>query len=138
MITKRDVGKLVEDSAGRVGILRDLDPEWEDPSDPPNRRRKRPIAFLWSEHGAASGTPTRPPQGPPDPHSPRPRQGGSVSESPTPSRVEEHEMPKHGGGTGSGQGGSQQDDGSSGRGHGGGGSETSGGNSSDGSGPAKK
>ncbi|MFB8214030.1 hypothetical protein ACFV1G_29065 [Streptomyces anulatus] len=45
---------------------------------------------------------------------------------------------KHGGGTGSGQGGSQQDDGNSGRGHGGGGSETSGGNSSDGSGPAKK
>ncbi|MEV6326647.1 hypothetical protein [Streptomyces sp. NPDC051909] len=48
-----------------------------------------------------------------------------------------HDMAKHGGGTGSGQGGSQQDDSSSGRGHGGGGSETSGGNPSDGSGPAK-
>ncbi|MER7624263.1 hypothetical protein [Streptomyces sp. NPDC126503] len=42
---------------------------------------------------------------------------------------------KHGGGTGSGQGGSQQDDSSSGAKHGGGGSGE-GGNTSDGSGPA--
>lgn len=55
-----------------------------------------------------------------------------------PTTKEEPVSGQHGGGTGSGQGGSQQDDGSSGRGHGGGGSETSGGNSSDGSGPAKK
>lgn len=42
---------------------------------------------------------------------------------------------KHGGGTGSGQGGSQQDDSQSGAKHGGGGSDE-GGNTSDGSGPA--
>lgn len=51
MITIKDVGKRVEDSAGRVGILRDVIPDFEDPSDMPEERRKRPTAFLRPEGG---------------------------------------------------------------------------------------
>ncbi|MFE6912220.1 hypothetical protein [Streptomyces erythrochromogenes] len=51
MITEQDIGHRVEDAFGRVGILRDLDPEWEDPAAPPHARYKRPTAFLWPEQG---------------------------------------------------------------------------------------
>ncbi|MGA5407249.1 hypothetical protein ACPCSC_08290 [Streptomyces lavendulocolor] len=51
MITVKDVGKLVEDSAGRVGILRDLIKDYEDPADLPSERRKKPTAFIAPEHG---------------------------------------------------------------------------------------
>ncbi|MFJ3901788.1 hypothetical protein [Streptomyces sp. NPDC090025] len=51
MITKGDVGLKVQDSAGRVGILRDVDPEWEDPAKLPSERRKSPMAFVWPEGG---------------------------------------------------------------------------------------
>lgn len=51
MITSRDVGKLVEDSAGRVGILRDVIKDYEDPAALPWERRKRPTAFIWPECG---------------------------------------------------------------------------------------
>lgn len=51
MITSRDVGKLVEDSAGRVGILRDVIKDYEDPAVLPSERRKKPTAFIWPESG---------------------------------------------------------------------------------------
>ncbi len=51
MVTREDIGQRVRGSSGRVGILRDVDPVWEDPSDPPGERRKRPTAFVWPEGG---------------------------------------------------------------------------------------
>lgn len=50
-VTPEDIGRRVEDEFGRVGILRDLDPAWENPSDPPNFRRRVPTAFLSPERG---------------------------------------------------------------------------------------
>ncbi|GBQ03263.1 hypothetical protein SSP531S_47330 [Streptomyces spongiicola] len=55
MVTAEDIGRRVADGAGRVGILRDVVPDYEDPADPPTRRpadppgdrRKRPTAFPW-------------------------------------------------------------------------------------------
>ncbi len=51
MITRADIGKRVEDAAGRVGILRDVIPDYEDPAALPWERRKRPMAFLSPEGG---------------------------------------------------------------------------------------
>lgn len=51
MVTIADVGKRVEDAAGRVGVLRDVILDYEDPAEPPARRRKRPMAFSWPEGG---------------------------------------------------------------------------------------
>lgn len=51
MVTTKDVGKRVEDALGRVGILRDVIPDWEDPAEMPQRRRKQPTAFIWPENG---------------------------------------------------------------------------------------
>lgn len=56
MITQKDVGKRVRDSAGRVGILRAVLRDWEDPADLPGERRKRPVAFLWPEGGGREWT----------------------------------------------------------------------------------
>ena len=46
MVTAEDIGRRVEDMAGRVGILRDVMPDWEDPAELPSERRKRPTAFV--------------------------------------------------------------------------------------------
>nr|WP_233518570.1 hypothetical protein [Streptomyces corynorhini] len=46
-----DIGRRVEDAAGRVGVLRALIRDYEDPADMPGARRKRPTAFLWPEEG---------------------------------------------------------------------------------------
>ncbi|MFC8898534.1 hypothetical protein [Streptomyces cinereoruber] len=51
MITPEHVGKRVRDSAGRVGILRDVIADYEDPAELPGERRKRSVAFLRPEHG---------------------------------------------------------------------------------------
>ncbi|WP_282696232.1 hypothetical protein [Streptomyces sp. CC208A] len=51
MITKRDVGKLVQDAHGRVGILRDVISDYEDPAVMPSERRPRRMAFLRPENG---------------------------------------------------------------------------------------
>ncbi|MEU2508869.1 hypothetical protein ABZ621_29700 [Streptomyces sp. NPDC007863] len=51
MITARHIGGRVRDGAGRVGILRDVIVDYEDPAELPGRRRKRPTAFLWPEAG---------------------------------------------------------------------------------------
>ncbi|WP_330317023.1 hypothetical protein [Streptomyces platensis] len=53
MITLAEIGKRVEDAAGRVGILRDVIPDYVDPADPPGERRERATAFLWPEGGGA-------------------------------------------------------------------------------------
>ncbi|MFF6830756.1 hypothetical protein ACFY84_02675 [Streptomyces sp. NPDC012438] len=46
-----DIGRRVEDGAGRVGILRDLIRDYEGPAESPRERRKRAMAFLRPEHG---------------------------------------------------------------------------------------
>jgi hypothetical protein len=51
MITAADIGQRVEDAEGRVGILRDVIPDYEDPDGPPGKRRKCPTAFLRPEGG---------------------------------------------------------------------------------------
>ncbi|UUY52739.1 hypothetical protein NRK68_36405 (plasmid) [Streptomyces yangpuensis] len=51
MIDRNDIGHRVQDAYGRTGILRDIDPAWEDPSDPPHNRTRRPVAFISPEHG---------------------------------------------------------------------------------------
>ncbi|MEV7426266.1 MULTISPECIES: hypothetical protein [unclassified Streptomyces] len=51
MITAADVGRRVEDEEGRVGVLRDVILDYEDPADLPRERRKRPTAFLRPEDG---------------------------------------------------------------------------------------
>ena len=72
---------------------------------------------------------------PSGPHSLLRRCGGPDGNPPIVKETVMGDDNKHGGGTGSGQGGGQQDDGQSGAGHGGGGSDE-GGNTSDGQGPA--
>lgn len=51
MIDRSDIGHRVQDAHGTVGILRDIDPAWEDPSDPPYDRVRRPVAFIAPERG---------------------------------------------------------------------------------------
>ena len=52
VITAKDIGKRVQDDRGRVGILRDLIRDYEDPSEyPPAERRQRATAFVWPEGG---------------------------------------------------------------------------------------
>lgn len=51
MVTADDVGEEVIDSAGRVGILRAVLTDWEDPAELPYERRKRPTAFIAPEPG---------------------------------------------------------------------------------------
>lgn len=50
-VTSEDIGKHAHDELGRVGVLRDVIPDYSDPAEPPGKRRKRPIAFLWPEGG---------------------------------------------------------------------------------------
>ncbi|MFA7768256.1 hypothetical protein ACGFNX_30285 [Streptomyces sp. NPDC048723] len=51
MIDRSDIGERVQDAYGRIGILRDIDLQWEDPSDPPGGRRRHMVAFISPEHG---------------------------------------------------------------------------------------
>ncbi|MFF6887677.1 hypothetical protein ACFY9F_31340 [Streptomyces sp. NPDC012421] len=51
MITAKDVGRLVRDGYGRVGVLRDLLDDYEDPAVMPAERRPRRTAFLAPENG---------------------------------------------------------------------------------------
>ncbi|MFF4092525.1 hypothetical protein ACFYYY_01455 [Streptomyces sp. NPDC001834] len=53
MIAREDIGARVEDAAGRVGILRDVIPDYEDPAQSPGLRRKRPTPFLGPVGGGA-------------------------------------------------------------------------------------
>ncbi|MFF4448342.1 hypothetical protein [Streptomyces sp. NPDC001502] len=51
MIDRTDIGERVQDVYGRTGILRDIDPAWEDPSDPPGGRGQHVVAFISPERG---------------------------------------------------------------------------------------
>ncbi|MFB7588476.1 hypothetical protein [Streptomyces sp. NPDC056169] len=51
MITADDIGRRVQGGAGRVGILRDVIADYEDPAELPGERRKRAMAFLGAERG---------------------------------------------------------------------------------------
>lgn len=51
MIGPDDIGRRVKDSAGRIGILRAVDLEWEDPAELPSARRKQATAFMGPEGG---------------------------------------------------------------------------------------
>jgi hypothetical protein len=50
-VTAEDIGKRVQDASGRVGILRDVFRDYEDPGEPPGERLKRSVAFLCPEGG---------------------------------------------------------------------------------------
>ncbi|MDH6630032.1 hypothetical protein M2271_007882 [Streptomyces sp. LBL] len=39
MVTQADIGQRVRDGAGRVGVLREVDPAWEDPAESPGECR---------------------------------------------------------------------------------------------------
>ncbi|GAA2625688.1 hypothetical protein GCM10010425_22800 [Streptomyces spororaveus] len=62
MIDRTDIGRCVQDAYGRTGILRDIDPAWEDPSDPPGGRADR---RWWRSSrrstAGVNGAPTSPP-----------------------------------------------------------------------------
>ncbi|NML50051.1 hypothetical protein HHL19_10260 [Streptomyces sp. R302] len=51
VIGPEDVGRLVRDAYGRVGVLRDVIPDHEDPAVMPSERRIRRTAFLAPEKG---------------------------------------------------------------------------------------
>ncbi|MEU2548390.1 hypothetical protein ABZ618_23610 [Streptomyces roseolus] len=50
-ISAEDVGRLVQDAYGRVGVLRDVIRDYEDPAVMPTERRPRHVAFLAPENG---------------------------------------------------------------------------------------
>lgn len=57
MISDKDVGSLVRDSAGRLGILRAVISDWTDPSRPAfEQSRGQPTAFLGPESGGLEWT----------------------------------------------------------------------------------
>ncbi|MFD4315175.1 hypothetical protein [Streptomyces sp. NPDC058548] len=60
MISRADIGHPVQDEQGRVGILRDVIADYEDPADMPAERRKKRVAFLGPENGGREWT--APPQ----------------------------------------------------------------------------
>ncbi|WP_242581084.1 hypothetical protein [Streptomyces sp. MST-110588] len=45
------MGQKVTDSSGRVGILREVIRDWEDPAELPNERKKQTVAFVRPEGG---------------------------------------------------------------------------------------
>lgn len=51
MVTAEDIGKRVQDAAGRVGIPCDVIKDYEDLAFLPGERPKRAIAFLRPERG---------------------------------------------------------------------------------------
>ncbi|WP_329197721.1 hypothetical protein [Streptomyces sp. NBC_01435] len=51
MIATEDIGRRVADGTVRVGILRDVIPDHEDPAESPGNRRECPTAFLRPEGG---------------------------------------------------------------------------------------
>lgn len=46
MVDQKDIGKPVQDMDGRVGILRAIIKDWEDPAQMPSERVKVPTAFV--------------------------------------------------------------------------------------------
>ncbi|MDH2392144.1 hypothetical protein QCN29_25840 [Streptomyces sp. HNM0663] len=56
MVGTEDIGKPVKNAAGRVGILREVIADWEDPAKLPSERRKAPTAFVSPEYGGREWT----------------------------------------------------------------------------------
>ncbi|MGW6562313.1 hypothetical protein [Streptomyces hydrogenans] len=56
VIIAEDVGRLVQDAYGRVGVLRDVIRDYEDPAVMPSERRPRRTAFLAPENGGREWT----------------------------------------------------------------------------------
>ncbi|MEU8891173.1 hypothetical protein [Streptomyces sp. NPDC048442] len=52
MIDRKDIGKRVQDPAGKVGILRDVIMDYVDPAAPSWKRKEAPMAFVWDEQTA--------------------------------------------------------------------------------------
>ncbi|MFF2600676.1 hypothetical protein ACFVVB_16505 [Streptomyces californicus] len=50
-VTAEDIGMRVQDASGRIGILRDVMRDCEDPGELPGERQKHSVAFLWPEGG---------------------------------------------------------------------------------------
>jgi hypothetical protein len=55
MVTKSMIGKRVTDGH-RTGILREVDPKWEDPTKLPADRVPTATAFVWPEGGGCEWT----------------------------------------------------------------------------------
>ncbi|MFJ4337571.1 hypothetical protein [Streptomyces sp. NPDC088915] len=51
MVTRQDIGHLVQDGHGRAGVLTDVIPDYEDPAKMPADRRKQRMAFVRPEGG---------------------------------------------------------------------------------------
>ncbi|MFC9733753.1 hypothetical protein ACFWGM_16410 [Streptomyces roseolus] len=51
MVTRKDIGHLVQDGRGRTGVLTDVIPDYEDPAKMPTDRRKQRMAFVRPEGG---------------------------------------------------------------------------------------
>jgi hypothetical protein len=51
MVSSDDIGRVVEDRQGRVGVLRDVMKDWEDPAVLKENRAKRHVAFIGRKYG---------------------------------------------------------------------------------------
>ncbi|MGW1253883.1 hypothetical protein ACWD5Q_01535 [Streptomyces sp. NPDC002513] len=54
MVGIEDIGRPVKNAAGRVGTLREVIHDWEDPAKLPSERRKTPTAFVSPERGGCA------------------------------------------------------------------------------------
>jgi hypothetical protein len=52
VIGQKDIGKRVQDPAGKVGILRAVIRDYADPAALPWKRKEAPTAFVWDEQTA--------------------------------------------------------------------------------------
>ncbi|MGW0530698.1 hypothetical protein [Streptomyces sp. NPDC003032] len=55
MVTPEHIGKCVTDGE-RVGILREIIPDWSDPDEPPDNRHPKTTAFVRPEGGGCEWT----------------------------------------------------------------------------------
>ncbi|WP_079052273.1 hypothetical protein [Streptomyces regalis] len=51
MVTRKDIGHLVQDGHGRTGVLTDVIPDYEDAAKMPADRRKQRMAFVRPKGG---------------------------------------------------------------------------------------
>jgi len=56
LITRADIGRRVQDDAGRIGVLTDVVQDYIDPAAPPEARRKQTVAFVRPEGGGREWT----------------------------------------------------------------------------------
>ncbi len=49
VVTRKDIGERVEDDRGRVGVLKEVIRDWENPASPAWERKKTPTAFVRDE-----------------------------------------------------------------------------------------